>query len=97
MEPIAITDVCEIKRRAEACGVSLRDLAERAGVSPSTAYTAARKRGATMRGGTLRRLNAALTALEEQSDMEGEARKKLADQWRRRADEIEGKKPEGKP
>lgn len=88
MDPNPILDVQEIKRRAEACGVSLKTLAKQAGVSHPAAYRAARRQ-ANPRGKTLRRLTGALLAVEEVHRKLGADRRKIAQEYRRRADELE--------
>ena len=58
-----IFEISDIKSRAEAMGLSLKQLARAAGINPSTAY-----RGfaglSDNRGGTLRKLTAALLERE---------------------------------
>jgi predicted transcriptional regulator len=59
----------EIKRRSEACGVSLKKLARQAGVAPSNCYRAVRERS-DPRGSTLRRLTEKLLQIEEERRQE---------------------------
>lgn len=61
---VAIVEMGEIKKRAEACGVSLKKLAHLAGVSPSSAYRAISE-ASDPRGSTLRALTVRLFEIED--------------------------------